>query len=482
MGTAGAASIDKLEGEVDSPSGAQRKLEETDRLISVRPDRYGAIEDAKRSGDKAFKNQDYSEAVFLYSEALKLPDPEGEDLRARIHANLSAAYANMKNANKALTEADKAISVDPAYARAHLRRGNALEQLKRLDAAMQAYRQGASIDSNDQALQTAMQHLQENIDKQKEQQGQAAVPEAAQHQAANLKEAGNKLFKEKEFEQAAEVYTQAILLGEATAFADLHILYSNRSLCQLNQDHIAEALADADRCIELQSNWATGYSRRGDALRKTGDHHAAREAYLAGLKLNPTNANLQDAVRAEDAALGLVGGSNDEQTDGEEEVDLYALLGVTREADAEAINKGYRKEARKWHPDKNPGDLLAKQKTREINQAHDILTNPTKRRAYDKAGMQGLALVDQLGEEGYEQVEKMEPYMPCILGCLCLFSIPTLCYCCCCCCCCGKLKTQPEEYDDYDEAATHEDLDHDNEEVEVEIDETDKPPGSHAGM
>jgi len=469
--------------------GAQENLE-TDRLISGPDglDRYNgtAMEEAKQSGDRAFKNQDYSEAVFLYSEALKLPEADGENLRAKIHANLSAAYANMKNANKALTEADKAICIDPTYARAYLRRGNALEQLKRLDAAMQAYRTGASIDSNDRALQTATQQLQHNIDKQKEQKPTAAAPETEEHEATKLKEAGNKLFKDKEFKQASDMYTKAILLAEGTTFSDLHILYSNRSLCHLKQELTAEAEADADRCVQLQPNWATGYSRRGDALRKGGDHHSAREAYLAGLKLSPTNAALQDAVKAEDAALGLEDAPSDEQADPEAEIDLYALLGVTKEANEEAINKGYRKEARKWHPDKNPGDLLAKQKTREINQAHDILTNPTKRRAYDKAGMQGLVLVDQLGEEGYEQIERMEPYLPAILCCLCLFSIPTLCFCCCCCCCCGKLRSQPEECDEYDEAAAYEDLDHDNEETdEEEIDETTdslKPPGSRSGM
>lgn len=57
-------------------------------------------------------------------------------------------------------------------------------------------------------------------------------------------------------------------------------------------------------------------------------------------------------------------------------------------------------------------------------------------------------MVDQFGEEGYEQVEAMEPYMCPIMCCLCILSIPTLCFCCCCfCCCCGALKKDVDEDD-----------------------------------
>ena len=93
------------------------------------------MEDAKLIGDRAFEKKEYSEAAWLYSEALKLPAPSRPDIIARIHANLSATYAHTKQSDQALAQADKAISMDPAYARAHQRRGNALEQLKRFGAA-----------------------------------------------------------------------------------------------------------------------------------------------------------------------------------------------------------------------------------------------------------------------------------------------------------------------------------------------------------
>ncbi len=66
--------------------------------------------------------------------------------------------------------------------------------------------------------------------------------------------------------------------------------------------------------------------------------------------------------------------------------DYYELLGVTRDADGDAIKKAFRKAAMKYHPDKNPGDKAAEQKFKELNEAHDVLKDEQKRAAYDRFG------------------------------------------------------------------------------------------------
>jgi molecular chaperone DnaJ len=64
--------------------------------------------------------------------------------------------------------------------------------------------------------------------------------------------------------------------------------------------------------------------------------------------------------------------------------DYYKTLGVGKGASDEEIKKAYRKLARRYHPDRNPGDKQAEEKFKEISQAHDVLSDPEKRKAYDR--------------------------------------------------------------------------------------------------
>jgi molecular chaperone DnaJ len=64
--------------------------------------------------------------------------------------------------------------------------------------------------------------------------------------------------------------------------------------------------------------------------------------------------------------------------------DYYKTLGVGKNASDEEIKKAYRKLARQYHPDRNPGDKKAEERFKEISQAHDVLSDPEKRKAYDR--------------------------------------------------------------------------------------------------
>jgi molecular chaperone DnaJ len=66
--------------------------------------------------------------------------------------------------------------------------------------------------------------------------------------------------------------------------------------------------------------------------------------------------------------------------------DLYAILGVDKKAPADEIKKSYRKLARQYHPDRNPGDDAAEKRFKEISAAYDILGDPEKRKEYDNKG------------------------------------------------------------------------------------------------
>jgi molecular chaperone DnaJ len=66
--------------------------------------------------------------------------------------------------------------------------------------------------------------------------------------------------------------------------------------------------------------------------------------------------------------------------------DYYAILGVKKSASAEDIRKAFRKLARKYHPDVNPGDKTAEEKFKGLSEANDVLSDPKKRKIYDQLG------------------------------------------------------------------------------------------------
>ena len=66
--------------------------------------------------------------------------------------------------------------------------------------------------------------------------------------------------------------------------------------------------------------------------------------------------------------------------------DYYEALGVERSADADAVRKAYRRLARKYHPDLNPGDKAAEERFKKVQEAYDILSDENKRKVYDQYG------------------------------------------------------------------------------------------------
>ena len=74
----------------------------------------------------------------------------------------------------------------------------------------------------------------------------------------------------------------------------------------------------------------------------------------------------------------------------EQRKDLYEALGLQKGASDEEIKKAYRKLAKKYHPDLNPGDKTAEEKMKEVNAAYEILSDPEKKARYDQFGHAGV--------------------------------------------------------------------------------------------
>ncbi|XP_013417102.1 dnaJ homolog subfamily C member 5 isoform X2 [Lingula anatina] len=144
---------------------------------------------------------------------------------------------------------------------------------------------------------------------------------------------------------------------------------------------------------------------------------------------------------------------------------LYRVLGLQKGATHEEIKKSYRKLALKYHPDKNLDNPAAAEHFKDINHAHTVLSDTTRRGIYDRYGSLGIYIGEQFGEENVNAYfvltsgwcKALFIFCGVITGCY-------LCCCCCCCCnfCCGKCKpAHPEDEGKY--ANLHEEFSSDEE-------------------
>ncbi len=89
------------------------------------------------------------------------------------------------------------------------------------------------------------------------------------------------------------------------------------------------------------------------------------------------------------------------------EKDYYATLGVSKTASSKEIKKAFRKLAREFHPDNNPGDAVAEARFKEINEAYDTLSDADDRKEYDHAREMGYFVGDPGGHQQYVRVEDL---------------------------------------------------------------------------
>ena len=85
-------------------------------------------------------------------------------------------------------------------------------------------------------------------------------------------------------------------------------------------------------------------------------------------------------------------------------IDYYKVLGIDKSAKPADIKKAYRKLARKYHPDVNPNDADAQKKFQQINEANEVLSDPEKRKKYDKYGK------DWQHADAYEEAQRQGAY------------------------------------------------------------------------
>lgn len=91
--------------------------------------------------------------------------------------------------------------------------------------------------------------------------------------------------------------------------------------------------------------------------------------------------------------------------------DYYSILGVDKNANADAIKKAYRKASLKWHPDRNPGDKNAEEKFKEVNDAYSILSDENLKQAYDNGPemMSDFGMFNSMRDMFRHHTEQVQP-------------------------------------------------------------------------
>ena len=120
--------------------------------------------------------------------------------------------------------------------------------------------------------------------------------------ALEEKDLGTLAWNEGDYKRAIDHFTKALSTSNVEPALQL-VLYSNRSAAYLKLKNYAEAIQDAEKCIDVDASWIKGYTRKGDALYASGKLKEASAAYSAGLKKDPNDKTLLEKSAQLNASL-----------------------------------------------------------------------------------------------------------------------------------------------------------------------------------
>jgi DnaJ family protein C protein 7 len=193
-----------------------------------------------------------------------------------------------------------------------------------------------------------------------------------------MKQEGNAAFKAARYQEAIDIYSQAVEVDPSNKNTNSKI-YQNRALCHSRQKSWRAAIADAEKALELDPSYTKARKTRAKALGESGNWEEAVRDLKAIAEENPSEPGIAKEIR--DAEMELKKSKRK---------DYYKILGLEKDATETQIKKAYRKLAIVHHPDKNPDDADAADRFKEIQEAHETLSDAQKRERYDS----GADLVD----------------------------------------------------------------------------------------
>uniref|UniRef100_A0AAR2KPR4 DnaJ homolog subfamily C member 7 n=1 Tax=Pygocentrus nattereri TaxID=42514 RepID=A0AAR2KPR4_PYGNA len=189
------------------------------------------------------------------------------------------------------------------------------------------------------------------------------------------KEEGNKAFKEGNFEEAYELYSEALTIDPNNIKTNAK-LYCNRATVGSKLKKLEQAIEDCTKAIKLDESYIKAYLRRAQCYMDTEQYEEAVRDYE---KVYQTEKTKEHKHLLKTAQLELKKSKRK---------DYYKVLGVDKNATEDEIKKAYRKRALMHHPDRHSGASAEVQKEeekkfKEVGEAFTVLSDPKKKSRYD---------------------------------------------------------------------------------------------------
>jgi len=271
----------------------ETKKPEPKKEMTEEEKQHAHAEALKDEGNALYKQKKFAEAIKKYEEAVALWPENIAYLNNKAAALMEAGDfdACIHVCEEAITKGREVRADFAQLAKSYARIGNAYAKQHKYAEAVEAYKKSLFEHRTSEIVNKL--HQVEQL--KKDADAKAYInPEIALQE----KEKGNALFKEGKWTEAIECYSEAIRRNpEDPTF------YSNRAACYLKIMQFSNALSDAEKCLELNPNFAKGFARKGNAHFGMKEYHKALAAFDAGMKIDPELAELREGAERVAAAM-----------------------------------------------------------------------------------------------------------------------------------------------------------------------------------
>eukprot|EP00049_Salpingoeca_infusionum_P018569 m.357822 g.357822 ORF g.357822 m.357822 type:complete len:507 (+) comp17951_c0_seq1:56-1576(+) len=300
-----------------------------------------------RNAQTAVESKHYSSSDSFFKQALSI-------CPGAIHIKIQHAEALLEGDK--IGEADRIVSnilrTNSMHADALYVRGKCLMKKADVDQAEAHFRRALQSNPDHAAAKRAFKGTKQLVQKKK---------------------AGNDAFKSGQFQQAYDLYTEALAIDPTFTLFNAKLFF-NRAVVATKLGNLEQAIADCTAALDGDESYSKARVKRAQLYLDTEQYEEAVRDYQAAVDEDPSDRELRQALSH--AKLELKKSKRK---------DYYKIIGVSKNATDSEIKKAYRKRALSCHPDRVGPDEAeeAEKKFKELGEAYGVLSDPEKKSRYD---------------------------------------------------------------------------------------------------